>query len=106
MKNLFGSCFMCLVFKYQAIFKADTDTTPETICSHFAADVMVKGKNFLIVREILTSHTSALNIKDEKAETLKDALMILLSHYKTMKTVQIRVDNQPGFYSGKINWLV
>ena len=42
-----------------------------------------------------------LNIKDEKAETLKDALMILLSHYKTMKTVQIRVDNQSGFYSLK-----
>ena len=106
MKNLFGSCFMCLVFKYQAIFKADTDTTPETICSHFAADVLVKGKVLDFKGNILESHTSTLNLKDEKAETLKDALMILLSHYKTMKTVQIRVDNQPGFYSGKINWLV
>ena len=93
---------MQTVFKYLAISKADTDTTPETICSHFAVDVLVKGKKFLILREILTSS----NIKDKKAETLKDALMILLSHYKTMKTVQIRVDNQPGFYSGKLNWLV
>ena len=60
---------------------------------------MVKGKKFLILREVLTSHTSTLTIKGEKADTLRGALMTLLSHYKTLKTVQVRVDNQSGIAS-------
>jgi hypothetical protein len=78
-----------------------TETKPDTICSHFAADVMVKGKKFLILREILTSHTSTLKIENEISETLRDALMTLLAYYKTMKKIQIRVDNQSGIASLK-----
>ena len=102
-KDVVNECKLCLSTKSfpKQLLQYHTETTPKSICSHFAADVMVKGKKFLILREILTSHTATINIKDEKADTLKDALMILLSHYKTMKTVQVRVDNQSGFYSLK-----
>ena len=78
-----------------------TETKPESLCSHFEADVMVKEKKFLVLREVLKSHTSTLTIKDEKGDTLRDAITTLLSHYKTMRAIQKRVDNQSGFVSLK-----
>ena len=102
-KDVVTNCKLCLSTKSfpKQLLQYHTETTPETICSHFAADVFVKGKKFLVLREVLTSHTSTLTIADEKADTLKNALMTLLSHYKTLKTIKIRVDNQSGFASLK-----
>ena len=73
-----------------------TETKPTSIASHFAADVMVKGGKFLILREVLTSHTATVKISDEKEDSLRDGLLALLAHYKTMMKIQIRIDNQSG----------
>ena len=97
-KDVISSCQTCLSTKLfpRSMLEFNTETKPDCISSHFAADVLVKNGKFLILREVLTSHTSTIQIKDEKADTLRSALMALLAHYKTLRRAQIRTDNQTG----------
>ena len=97
-KDVVSTCKLCLSTKSfpKSLLEFHTETKPTSIGSHFAADVMVKGGKFLILREVLTSHTATMKVYDEKEESLRDGLMTLLAHYKTMKKIQIRIDNQSG----------
>ena len=97
-KDVVTNCRLCLSTKPfpKTLLQFHTETKPTSIGSQFAADVLVKGGKFLILREVLTSHTATIKVKDEKEESLRDGLMALLAHYKTMKEIQIRIDNQSG----------
>ena len=97
-KEVISSCQTCLSTKLfpRPLLEFQTETKPTSISSHFAADVMVKGGKFLVLREILTSHTSSIQVLDEKADSLRDGLMSLLAYYKTFQKVKIRTDNQSG----------
>jgi hypothetical protein len=65
-----------------------------------AADVLNRNRQLIIVvRETVTSYTSACFIQDEKRETLRDELIRVLVHLKPLNgpSVVVRVDPAPGF---------
>ena len=53
--DVVSSCTLCLSTKSfpKQLLEFQTETKPESISSHFAADVLVKGGKFLILREVL-----------------------------------------------------
>ena len=100
-KDVVSSCTVCLSTKSFPKHMPEyiTETKPVSINTEFAADVMVRGGKFLILREVLTSHTSSMKVANEKGDTLKEALLVLLSNHKSRKKISIRSDNQTGFAS-------
>jgi len=71
--------------------------TPQT-----AVDVLKRNRQLmLVIRETVTSYTSACFIQDEKRQNLRDGLTGVLVHLKSLNgpSVVVRVDTAPGFRS-------
>ena len=81
-----------------------TETKPSRLGEHFGADVLQEsGQKILVVREILTSFTDSIIVKNQTKQCLKDALVILLSRLKLGPRAQIRVDGQSALSSLKVD---
>ena len=80
--------------------KQSTSDPPDGVCIRFAADVMRREKQFiLMLRDVVTSYTWSLLIEGERAETLREGLIRLCLPIRPIdgpKAV-IRVDPAPGF---------
>lgn len=82
------------------IVKQSTTAPPTEIGTTFAADVIKRKKQLvLVMRETTTSYTVGCLITDERHNTLRDALLTLCSNLIPLKNIQttIRVDPAPGF---------
>ena len=74
-------------------------TVPAFIGSSFGADVLKRAtQNILVVRENISSFTTAKFIANEQAETLKEGLLILCTQF-TGPSVCVRVDPASGWRS-------
>jgi hypothetical protein len=76
-----------------------TSTPPESVGTYFAADVMRRYKQcVLVLRETVTSFTCSRIIPSEKHADLKDALIILCAEVRNLgeSGCIIRVDCAPG----------
>ena len=79
-----------------------TTTTPTAVGSNFSADVIKRsGQLLLIAREYVSSYTVGRIIKDEKATTLRTALLILCNAVTSPSgpTTIIKVDPASSFRS-------
>ncbi|KAI8514461.1 hypothetical protein Bbelb_070520 [Branchiostoma belcheri] len=86
-----------------------TESPPQTIFTTFAADVMKRARqNILVVRECSTSYTTTQIIPDETSSTLRDGLITLCTplHLLDGPPATIRCDPAPGFQTLiKDSWL-
>ena len=77
-----------------------SSTQPDKIGSSFAADVMRRYRQcVLVLRETVSSYTFTVLISDEKHDTLRDAIITLCAGSLSLghDNIVIRVDPAPGF---------
>ena len=91
------SCHACVSLSNMPnrFMKQSTTTIPTTVGSNFAADVVKRsGKDILMLREYVSSYTSAKLIWNERASSIHTALIILMSDLipSTGINVTIKVD--------------
>lgn len=100
------SCHLCASLKRfpDSLVKQSSEDPPETIGMSFAADVIKRNRQLiLVVRETVTSFTTASIINDEKRDTLRDGLAQSLVDLHPMDgpNAVVRVDPAPGFVALK-----
>ena len=97
-------CHSCaaLLHTTHTVSEQTTTDPPDTIGSTFAADILKRNRQLiLVVRECMSSFTVSCLVQDEKHSTLRDALLQLcvglcpLDH----PSVRIRTDSAPAFKS-------
>ena len=78
-----------------------TKPLPESIGMSFAADVMRRSKQYILVlHESVTSFTRAKMVQNERHDELCDTLLILCADFKSANSgIHIRVDAAPAFQS-------
>ena len=96
------SCHICASLKRfsKSLIQQSSDDPPDLVGISDAADVLNRNRQLIIVvRETVTSYTSACFIQDEKRETLRDELIRVLVHLKPLNgpSVVVRVDPAPEF---------
>ena len=99
-----ASCHECaaLAPKSNKILKQSTECPPESVGITFAADVIKRHRQLiLLVRECTTSYTLTSLIDNERKETLRDALIKLCIEYCPLDGPMsvVRTDSAPGFLS-------
>ena len=98
-----SSCDTCMSLqKMSNRYLEQSSTKPESIGSHFNADVVKREKqNILVLRENISAFTTAKIIANEQANTLKDSLLILLSQVCPCAGVSatVRVDPHQSWRS-------
>ena len=96
------TCHTCASLKKlpPQVVQHSTEEPPKVVGVSFAADVLKRCKQtIIVVRETTTSFTATSIIHDEKANTLRDALAKLCSELHPLEgpPAIIRVDPTPGF---------
>ena len=99
-------CHICasLLQVPSSLIEQSTGDPPDAVGSSFAADVMKRNKQLvLVVRETVTSFTVCRLIDNEQADTLRSVLMCLCTELRPMDGPRavIRVDPAPGFIALK-----
>ena len=94
-----NNCHQCeAVKKLPKVLLQDTTEIPEGVASNFAADVIERsGQKILVVRENLSQFTRAAIINDQTAETLRGALLSLILDLLPDAGAVIRVDGATSF---------
>lgn len=96
------SCHVCASLQKvpKSLIKQSTEDPPETVGISFAADVLKRSRQLiLLVRETATSFTTTCIIPDEKCATLRDSLAKLMVELHPIDgpCAVVRVDPAPGF---------
>ena len=99
-----AACYQCAAMKDipKSLIKQSTDIPPETVASSFAADVVKRhGQKIFVIRETVTSYTSAELIRDETALSLNEAILRACSRLRPSEAslAVIRVDPHPSHQS-------
>ena len=99
-----SACHTCASLKSfpSSLVKQSSDDPPEVVGVSFAADVIKRYRQLILVlRECTTSFTASCLVHDEKHDTLRDALtqLIVGLHPLDGPRAIIRVDPSPGFQS-------
>ena len=82
------------------LFKQSTSKIPRILGVKFFADILRKaGQSILVVKEVLSSFTTAAIVKNQKAETLKESLITLTNILRISTPVCERADEAPAFQS-------
>lgn len=102
MDRISESCHVCASLKKvpNSLIEHSSEDPPETVGSTFAADVLKSNRQLiLVVRESVTSFTTACIIETEKHTSLRDGLIQLLVGIYPLDgpPAVIRVDPAPGF---------
>ena len=100
------TCHTCASLRKlpETLTKHTSENPPDIVGVSFAADVLRRCKQvILVLRETTTSYTSASIIPDEKSATLRDNLARLCVGLRSLSgpPVTVRVDPAPGFVSLK-----
>ena len=100
-QQVYESCHHCMALKSvpDSIQPQVSEPPPDTLCISFALDVMRRYRQcILVLRECVSSFTKTAIIRDEKHETLRDAILCLSADFTLDgdSTTSIRVDPGPG----------
>ena len=100
--SITSACSQCSALQKipQFVIEQSTSDPPETVGSTFAADVMKREKQLIfIMRECASSYTTAHIIEDERAETLRTAVIQSCIELRPLNGpfVVVRTDPAPGF---------
>ena len=82
LKAVFQNCHVCVSLSDMPLkfMKQSMTTYPSAVGSHFSADIVIRySQPVLFVREYVTSYSQAKLVKDEKAVTIKEGLIMLTS---------------------------
>ena len=98
------SCHICASLKKipNCLIEQSTSDPPDAVGISFAADVMKRNKQLiLVVRETTTSFTTSCIIENERHDTLRASLIFLCLELRPISgpCAVIRVDPAPGFAS-------
>ena len=98
------NCYTCAALKkVPTIFhKQDTSLPEKTIGCKFSADVVQRYcQVILLIRESITSYTEGLIVSDEKASTLRDGIIHIMSRLRSSNGPKaiIRTDPASGLRS-------
>ena len=102
-KQIVDSCAQCNSMRKlpTELFEQSSLPSPSTVGQNFAADVIKrKSQSIFVMRDIHSSFTTASIIPDEKAPSLRSALLHSSSFLRA-PTCKIRVDNATGFVALK-----
>ena len=97
-----SACHTCASLRTfpSSLVSQSSDDPPEVIDVSFAGDVIKRNRQLILVlRECTTSFTASCLIRDERHDTLRDALtqLIVGLHPLDGPSAIIRVDPAPGF---------
>ena len=95
-------CHLCNSLKQipNELFEQSTSKIPKILGEQFFDDILRRaGQSILVVREVLSSFTTAAIVKNEKAETLRESLITLTNSLRIPTPVCVRVDEAPAFQS-------
>ncbi len=97
-------CHQCASLKHSPppVAEQSTSDPPESVGITFSADVLKRERQLIcVLRENVTSFTSACIIENEQATSLRDALVRLCAESRPLDgpLTVIRVDPAPGFVS-------
>ena len=99
---LYKNCYKCAVIQKlpKQNVPNETKTLVEGPQTHFHADVIKRaGQNILTVKDHFSSYQDAIIIDSEKAQDLKQGLIILTAAMRRPGQIFVSVDNSPGFKS-------
>ena len=102
------SCEICNSLKQvpKEIFEQSNSSSPSSVGSEFAADVIQRKKqHILVVCDILSSYTTPSIITEETGDTLRTGLLINTASIR-MPSCTILVDNAPGLVTLKDDHLL
>jgi len=94
-----SQCEQCNSLKRipKEIFEQTSSPSPTTVGTQFAADIIQRKKQrILINRDTLSSYTTSCIIPDETGDSLRTAILINTLPIR-MPTSTVRVDNASGF---------
>jgi hypothetical protein len=97
-------CFQCASLQHvpHCLTEQTTTAPPEIIGSNFAADVLRRERQYILVlRECVTSFSCSVIIENERRESLREALIHMTAELRPLDgpPAVIRVDPAPGFVS-------
>ena len=101
-KSVVENCHQCSALKKipKEMFEQTSSPSPTTIGQQFAADVIRRSKQAIFaLRDIHSAYTTATIIPDEKAPSLRAAL--LKCSFLRAPSCTVRVDSAPAFKSLK-----
>ena len=82
------------------LFDYTTQTKPQRLGQFFNADVMEEAKQkILVVHKNLTSFTDAVILQNQTKQSLKEGLVVILSHLELADKPTVRVDGQSSLRS-------
>ena len=98
-----SQCHTCLSLKSfpTVMVEQSTSSPPETIGASFAGDVIRRSKQLiLVIRETVTSFTSAVLLPSERHDDLRDGILLLCLSLRPLNgpPAVLRTDNAPGFH--------
>ena len=102
-KNVVDSCSQCTALKTlpRETFHQSPSPSPKAPGQLFAADVIKRSKqNIFAIRDVHSSFSVAEIIPDEKADSLRSALITSTTNLRSPQC-SVRVDSAPGFKSLK-----
>ncbi len=91
-ERVLQACHQCLALSNvpASLSESTTSDPPVTIGRSFAADVMKRQKQvILVLREAVTSYTRACILIDEKMETLRNGLLLLCMDLQPLYVVHL-----------------
>ena len=92
-------CHQCAAIrKLPKVLLEDTSQSPVGLATDFAADVIERNsQKILVLRENLSQYTRATIIEDQTADTLRKALLSMILDILPESGASIRVDAAPSF---------
>lgn len=101
-QHVTSSCHLCIATQSlpRALVEQTSLEPPPTMGLRFACDVLKQQRQLILVlREEMSAFTMAALIKDERADTLVEALVIMLVPTRGPESPRlcVRTDNAPGF---------
>ena len=100
LENLYKHCYSCSVIVKlpRETIQNETKTKVDKPHSHFHVDVIKRAsQNILTVKDHFSSYQDAIIIASEKAEDLKQGVILLTSGLRHPNTIYVSPDNSPGF---------
>ena len=100
------SCHECASLRRfpRQLLEQSSEDPPEAVGVSFAADIMKRNRQLILVlRETSTSYTAATLISDEKANTVRESLVCLITELHPLHgpSAVVRVDPGPCFVALK-----
>ena len=98
--NMYKNCYKCsIIIKLpKETIKNETKTVADKPHTHFHVDIIKRAsQNILTIKDHFSSYQDAILVASEKAEDLKEGIIVVTSGIRHPNQIFISPDNSPGF---------